>query len=216
LGKLDFHSVEAIVLLSPHGQTTGVYGRVTGSLDAFGVRGLKVDRRGDDRLTRALSETWGQPVLDETADHGIAVPLLHGFLPDVPVIAAAIAESSPDPAAEGKAFADVLKAATQDLTVGVVVSAHLSPSLTERAPVYVPGDRRADVIEATERTLAVLHSDAGDHASGMAAADAMGSCSLGCWSAFFSLGLRGAAEILSREEPVGVGYVVATWHASAS
>jgi hypothetical protein len=88
---LDLGEVDAFVLISPHGERSGVYGGAEGSLAGFGVSGASLKREVDSRLAVRLRERWGRPALEGT-DHGISVPLMLGLLPDVPVVAVTLRE----------------------------------------------------------------------------------------------------------------------------
>ena len=92
IAGLEFEDIDAIVLLSPHGVETGVYRATAGSLDAFGLPGIRATHPTDDEIVGELSSAWRRPILDGRVDHGILVPLLC-MCPTVPVVATSIKET---------------------------------------------------------------------------------------------------------------------------
>lgn len=190
--SLDLSGAEAIVLASPHGSQTGVYRSPEGDLDAFGPRCLGVSRVGHEDLTAALAGAWGRPVLDDTADHGIVVPL-RLLAPTVPVIAVAFEEGTD--ADDGLAGA----VASLGRSVAFVASANLSPGLDARSPLpSLEGAPEADAAvldalrEAPERVVAPP-----------------GSCAAPVLAAFGALFGGRPCDLLAYEHPFGVGYAVA-------
>lgn len=196
VGSIDL-GVGAAVIASPHGKTTGVYRRAAGGLDGLGPRGISVEA-SETPFTAALARTWGKPLLDPPADHGVVVPMkllrVHG-----PVVAVAFAEGAPD----DDGLADALRAAGFEGTF--VASANLSAGLDERSPVpSIEGaaDVDAAVVRALEHGPRDLTGMAGDLARAS-------SCAAGPLAAFGSLFGDASCEVLAYEHPFGVGHVVA-------
>lgn len=205
-------AADAVVVLSPHGRAAGVYRRVRGSLDGFGLAGCAVDVPTDDALARALAESWGRPLLDGPCDHGVVVPLALAR-PAIPVVAAALPECTGpgagpvrDALDEGARVAAALRAVTAEARVAFVASAHTAASLTPRAPLT---ERR----EGRKLDDVVIAALAGD-ATRLGALDERawsdaGACGGGPLRAFASLASGMRAEVRAYDAPLGVGYVVA-------
>ena len=196
---------DVVVIVSPHGATTGVYRAAAGNLDAFGPRGMAVDAPPTVDLAAAVATAWDRPLLDGLADHGVVVPLRLVDTGDTPVVAVAFEEDlAPEAAvAEGESLARALHA--NDATIAFVASAHTSAGLTEKAPLpSLPGASEAD-----EAVLAALRSDPGELVACLDALAAAGSCSVAPLAAFALLCGARPSELLAYEHPFGVGYPVA-------
>ncbi|MDQ3982440.1 MAG: hypothetical protein M3271_07145, partial [Actinomycetota bacterium] len=93
--SLELGRADVLVIVSPHGSSTGVHARTKGNLDAFGPRGIDVERPTDTAFARALAGAWGRPLLDQALDHGAVVPLKLLHTRGLPVVAVAFREGTP-------------------------------------------------------------------------------------------------------------------------
>lgn len=203
------------MLLSPHGRATGVYSRIQGSLSAFGVGGIVLERDvgAGAGATSVVAERWGAPLLGGAVDHGVLVPLLTMSLPDVPLVAATLADGSglDEDRAQGAVTASLrlahaLRSLSQDRQVAFVASANTAAALSPRAPYT----ERSVAIELEDGLLGGLGTDAGlaqDLARDMSATGM--SCGVGPLTAFGDLCRGSPVELVAYERPVGVGYVIA-------
>ncbi len=222
--SIDLTGVDLVVVLSPHGPASGVYGRLRGSLDGFGIAGFSWEGRTDADLVTALARRWSKSVLREGIDHGVLVPLALVRVPDVPVVAATLAETTP--ASTGLAVscrADV-RAVVQDArdfataardVFDTRATAFLASVNTSAAPTPRPPPGEADGDDAEKEMLAVLKRDVGELEE--LAVDAWrrgSSCSAGPIAAVGRLFCGGRAEVLAYARPFGVGYPVASLVAS--
>lgn len=211
--KNGFEDVDAVVLLSSHGERSGVYARVAGSLDGFGIPGVVGRRATDPELQSMLAAAWGGRVVGGPVDHGVLVPLLCGVAPDTPVVAATVAEvTGPAPSDvnamldDARAFVDALLSVSAHRRIALVASLNTSAALTPRAPL---GYRR-EAVEVESRVLAALETDLGalpELAGDLWACG--GSCGAGPLWVFGSVFSGHAATITCYERPFGVGYLVA-------
>lgn len=199
---------DVVVVLSPHGDSTGVYRTVEGTLDDFGVRNVKLRTLSDDQGARLVADRWQAAVLDPPIDHGVLVPLLLCGVRGVPVIAATLPEgaSVEESLAHASRFADVVRTLAASRRVLFLASAHTSGALTPRAPF---GELPEAV--ALDRRLAAAVADDAGAAEDLARdiANVGRSCGAGPLGAFGRMFRGTPAQVLAREAPVGVGYLVA-------
>lgn len=208
-------TADLVVLVSPHGNATGVYERARGSLGGFGLSEVEAERPTDDDAVRTLAAAWNRPVLGGPADHGVVVPLLVAPLGSAPVVACAFGETTGptargvgDALEEAKRFSEALAslAGRNDRRVALVASAHGAAALGQKAPL---GDRP----EAAELEAALLHaleSEVEQLASIPAGLwERAGSCGAGPLAAFGRALSGSPASLLAHEAPAGVGYIVA-------
>ena len=201
-----------LVVVSPHGARSGVYGRVEGTLDGFGFPGLSLERPADEAAER-LARRWRKPLLDGPVDHGVLVALrLVGG--EAPVVAATIAEADTSDEAlvvgaidEAGALADALVDLDGRDRV-LLTSANTSAALSPRAPLT----ERPEAIEAEAALVRALTDDAASlerHARRLALEG--GSCAAAPLTvcARVLAGRRGSVR--AHECPVGVGYAVVVW-----
>ena len=201
------------VVLSPHGPRTGVYRRVRGDLNDFGLRGVTVERRTDRAFGKEIARAWGQPLLEEPLDHGVVVPLQIAIPPVLAVVAAAIeeftgpAEGSVEQALEaGASFARAMKELGETRDLIVAASAHTSAALSPAAPLT----ERPAGHELERRLTQALDEDLGLLAEIEPElwADS-GSCGAGTLHAFGLMFAGRNATTTFREAPFGVGYLLA-------
>jgi hypothetical protein len=197
--------VDVVVIVSPHGEATGVHATVNGSLRPLGVPGVAVERLADGLAVRALARAWGRPLLDGGIDHGLVVPLALLDDDDRPVVAVALGESD-DPIAQARSLSSALAEVFGDRSIAVLASANTSIALSARAPLT----ERAEARAVESRLLARLQRDA-RAAADLAPAVARdgGSCGAGPLTIFGELCAGEPVEVLAYEVPVGVGYLVA-------
>ena len=210
IAALDLDDVDAIVLLSPHGAETGVYRATAGSLDAFGLPGIRATHPTVDEIVGELSSAWRRPILDGRVDHGVLVPLLC-MCPTVPVVATSLEEarsfdraSMEESAAEGQRFAAALST-LRGLRLAFVASCNTSAGLNARAPLT----EVKQAVEVEERLLGDLGrgtlSDSLAVELGVA-----GSCAAGTLAAFAATFAGSPIHLRAHDAPFGVGYLVAT------
>ena len=210
IATLGFDDIDAIVLLSPHGAQTGVYRAAAGSLDAFGLPGIRATHPTDDEIVEKLSSAWRRPILDDRVDYGVLVPLLC-LCPSVPVVATSLEEtrsfdraSMEESAAEGLRFSDAL-ATLRGRRVALVASCNTSAGLNARAPLT----ELKQAVEVEERLLGDLGrgvlSDALAVELGVA-----GSCAAGTLAAFAATFAGSFIQLRAHDAPFGVGYLVAS------
>lgn len=209
---VDASAVDAVVVVSPHGNETGVYRRVAGSLDAFGVRAFARSVPAAEELAEALAGAWERPLIDGSADHGIVVPLWWLSAP-VPVVACTFEEMTGplgrgcDGVADAAAdLAAALASIDAGRTVGVVASAHLSAGLTARAPL----GELAGAGDFDDRIVAALGVEPGRMLDVPPAEwRAAGACGLGPLATVARLCPTRPARAVAYIRPFGVGYVTA-------
>ena len=175
--------VDALILLTPHSRTPGVYASVAGDLSGFGVPEIDAKAETDDEVAAAL----GLPMVESRIDHGVLVPLLLGGW-DVPVVGVGVAS-------------DAAVNLETDRRVAVLGSLNLSAGLSPRAPL-------TEIAGATESESAFVEAVAKDvtAAAGMVPPGSCGGSVMATMGRLF--GGR-AARVLAHEAPVGVGYLVA-------
>ncbi len=207
--SLQLGDPDVVVVISPHGDRSGVYRRATGCLDAFGPRGITVDAPTDESVVEKLAAEADLPVLEEEADHGVVVPLRLLDTGGAPVVAVTFAEGGHDLRtlfAEAAAVARALPLAATG-TTAVVFSVNTSAGLSDRSPLpALPRARdveravldalREDPARLSDR-LPVLDRDAGS----------CGAAPLATAAALFS---RTPFGLDAYEHPFGVGYAVAS------
>lgn len=202
-GSYRFPDVDALVIASPHGPSTGVYAGRRGDLDAFGCPGIMVEAPAAADLAGEVGRTWHAPTLGAHLDHGIVVPLLLGILPSVPVVATVVTDAS-----EGKALADAVAevAEKRKTRIAFVASANTSVALTERAPLGL----KDDAVEIEKRFIQRLQMDSAVAETDVAElADVGGSCGSGPLTAFGHLFPGRGAQVIAYDHPFGVGYLFA-------
>lgn len=183
--SIDLAEADAIVLLTPHGDGTGVYREIAGDLTGFGVRGIDAEAETDESLVQEIA----RPRLDSRIDHGVLVPLLLAGW-EVPVVAIALDR----PAS--------LQLHNARKRVAVVASINGSAGMSPRAPLTeIPG-----AAAAQDRFVGALEADLSEAAR----VDLPGSCAASVLATFADLWSGARARVLAHEAPVGVGYVVAS------
>lgn len=206
---IDTDDADLLIVISPHGVTTGVYASHRGSLDGFGVSDVVFEATPDPQAAESLAARWGRPLIDEEIDHGagVAIALLEAHMPTV--ICAIAEAAAPDDIERAVEDGEKLAAAITELDgrrVFVAASAHGSAALGPRAPL---GERAAGpVLDAAIRRA--LERDPGAIAVIPATkwSDA-GACGAGPLSAFARLFAGRSTTLLSYSHPFGVGYFVA-------
>jgi hypothetical protein len=206
LGSIDLEDVDAVILLSPHGRSAGVYRTPRGDLSGFGIGDVAAERATDPGLVESLAAAWGAPVLEGPADYGVVVPLLLVSLPAVPLVACALPEGCPPAGDVQSSLGRALETVSSSRRLGLVVSAHASAGLSARAPLTeLPGARAAE-----DRLVGALADDAGSLVElGPEIARAGGSCSGATLEVFGGVFSGRKVHVRSHEYPFGVGYVVA-------
>lgn len=201
------------VVLSPHGDQTGVYRRVRGDLTGFGVGQSVVQRKTDRVFGKELSRRWSEPLLEDDVDHGVLVPLVVGLPPTLTVVGATLKEvTGPDAAPidqaieSAKSFASAVAAIAEQRDLIIAASAHTSAGLSPAAPLTeLPAGK-----ELEKEITKALEDDLG-HLTEIDAqlwADA-GACGVGPLTAFGTLFAGRTAKTTFREAPFGVGYLLA-------
>jgi len=212
IGSLDWGSAEVCVVVSPHGSRSGVYRRVAGSLDDFGVKDMDGEWPTATEDLAGLARSWGSDVLEGPIDHGVFVPLALGCAHGLPVIAVTLAER-PGPANGGAGCAEKLANAVSSLGERAVfiASGHMSAALSPKAPVTGLTHARATEKEALES----LRDDAGSLCASAAKLLTLGgTCSAGSLAAFGHRFRGRTTDVLAYGCPFGVGYLVASVGAS--
>ena len=201
------------MVLSPHGADTGVYRRVRGNLDGFGVRGVGVERRTDRAFGKELARSWGTQLLDEDVDHGVVVPLMVAVPGGLSVVAAALGEITgpkggrvAEVREQARRFAAAVATLGEERDLVVAASAHTSAALSSAAPLT----ERPAGHELEERVTKALDQDLGL----LAEIDddlweESGACGAGPLTAFGLLFAGRSAITTFREAPFGVGYLLA-------
>ncbi|MPZ70368.1 MAG: hypothetical protein GEU71_12700 [Actinobacteria bacterium] len=207
---------DVVILVGPHGPTTGVYRTPAGSLAGFGAPGMHAGAARSE-VSTTLAEAWGVPEIDGS-DHGVIVPLLLDALPPVPIVACTLAdwtgnstgwgdEGDPDTSmASAARLGEAIASLAADGSVLVVASAHTSAALSPRAPLT----EREEGSRLDDRILGALRGDPRgllDISPSQWAAG--GACGAGPLTLFGQLFGGRSCEVLAYEAPVGVGYLVA-------
>jgi hypothetical protein len=203
LASIEVSSDDLVVVLSPHGEETGVYASARGSLASLGLPDVRAEGTFDRAGAGELAESWGTPLLQQMPDHGVLVPL-HLLRLRAPVVGCAIAESLDHETriAEGKRFAASLSEFADGRGVTFLASMNTSCSLSTRAPLT----ERAEGKELDRRLIERLESGAGPEIE-TDLWNAAGSCAAAPFAAWTELFKR--AGIVGYEHPFGVGYLVA-------
>jgi hypothetical protein len=205
----DGSSVVAVI--SPHGQSSGVYAAAEGSLAGQGLPEVRFKSDPSPLLAKELADLWDRPLLEGDFDHGIGVPLrLAAF--EGTVLGIALRETtgpggSPLPTILEDARALAASLARLSVDIVVVASAHTAASLSPRAPLTdLPAGHAIDA-----SILEALQSDVGRVTEiGAQQWRDSGSCGAAPLTSL-SLLFRGSpAKVHAYGHPVGVGYVVAT------
>jgi hypothetical protein len=205
-------SSRVVIIVSPHGADGGVLSAASGSLDGFGMNGFKMIAEVDADVAGALSRAWGRPLRDLPADHGAVVPFLLLESGELPVVVAAIREVSgtrgtPEPAiADGASLAAALNETVAEIPATVVLSAHTSAALSDRAPLLDrPAGHRLHraVVHALESDIGLLREIGPDLWR------EAGSCGAGPLTVAGHLWAGRPARILAAASSTGVGYIVA-------
>jgi hypothetical protein len=217
---LDLGGPDLVVIVSPHGRTSGVYQDVGGSFTEFGVTGFSLDHATDAAAASDLAAAWGKPLVHDRVDHGVLVPLALLAVGNVPVVAVALQDTTSDStglapsrsaaveavAEDARGLAGAVEELCRERNVTFLASANTSAALNPRAPVTgLPGAQ-----EMEERTFAALRHDVGELED--LAADLWrlgGSCAAGPLVALSRLFAGRPAAVLAYECPFGVGYPVA-------
>lgn len=210
VASLEFET-PSVVVISPHGSTSGVHRTVGGSLNGFGMPHVDVERATDARLCESLAGSWGRPMLDGGLDHGVVVPLLCGLATGASIVGVCLREvTGPGSASLDDVMQDAsqLGEALRDLGdgVGVVASVNTAAALTPRAPLTErPGARDVErrLLEALGRELAGVEDIAYElWLEG-------GSCAPGPLVALARAVPDARTAPLVYDHPYGVGYLVA-------
>jgi hypothetical protein len=202
---IDLDGVDAIVVLSPHGQVDGVYTQSRADLARFGVPDSEVTWNTDAGLAKDLAVAWDVEILDDDVDHGVAVPIAL-TAPRVPVIGACLAEDPVSIDERSSKFASALAEVVIGRKTALVASINTSAGLSPRAPLTEIAGART--LEARFRKT--LEADAG-RIDGVVRelASTGGSCAAGPLLVFGALFAGREVDVLAHSWPVGVGYVVA-------
>lgn len=205
-------AAERVVVVSPHASCSCVYSDVRGDLASFGVEIGPARRRRDERGAATLASDWRMPLVTDDVDHGITVPLLLGCLPDAPVVAAGVVETT-GPDAHGAieqawddaaALARAVSLRAADDRIAVVVSAHLGAALDASAPLSL--DDRA--VDLEQEVLAALEYDVASFTPLGPALAASGSCGAAPLAVLATLFPGRRLTRLAYKAPFGVGYLV--------
>lgn len=194
LSRVRIAEGDLVVVLTPHAETTGVYAAPAGSLSDFGLPEVSGKWEASPEATGSL------PVIGAPLDHGALVPLL---LLGVTVPVCAIGVTTADLAS----VVDVVRDLAAKHEVFVLVSAHTSACLTERAPLPYS----FDALRLESRLITDLETDcvaARDAAEVLATVG--GSCSRFTLATFGMLFAGAAGNVLAYGSPFGVGYPVVT------
>ncbi len=204
--SLAWGQAEAVAVISPHGAAPGVYARVEGSLNGFGL-GIDGGREGGEGLAKELAVATGLALLEGPCDHGVLVPALLGCAPGLELVGVSLGEGSD--LAEMEEVITLLARALESLggRVGVAASAHSGAALSASAPLT----ELEGAVEAEAAWIDALRSDVGssEEATSRLALVA-GSCGAGPLRVLSALGRGRAAVLHAYERPFGVGYVVAS------
>ncbi len=202
--SLDLSDCDLVVVLSPHGETPGVYTKPEGDLRSFGVD-LDLTCDGVPEAAAEIAGRWGRPLIDGAADHGALVPLaLMG--PHPPAVCCAVRDGDPSASADARALAAALMSMTAPAKWAFVASVNTSAGLSPRAPLTELSGARV----AEEDFLTALGRDAGETAeAGRRLQERGGSCAAAPLAALARLFDGLPAKVHAYEAPFGVGYVVA-------
>lgn len=186
-----------LIVLTPHADATGVYARNEGSLAGFGVPGVSAT------VPSEPIEHLSLPTIDEPLDHGALVPLvLLGMKRPVTVVGLS-------GSADISKVVEQVRTLATDRDVFLLVSAHTSARLTERAPLPYS----FDAMRLDSRLVGEIEEDCvalQDAAQEMESVG--GSCSRPTLQAFGELFAGAEGSVLAYGFPFGVGYLVITAH----
>jgi hypothetical protein len=195
---------DLVVICSTHGDRTGVYTTASGDLGGFGLD-LSLQLSTDPVVAKELAESWGRPLLDADADHGVTAALLGAGAEGALVVACCIpydGDFNDDVATLTSALVDL----AEERALTFVASAHGSASATPRAPLTErPEGKELDTaifsaLRDGPEALLDIPLELWERA---------GSCGAPPLRVLGGLGL-GPANLLAYDAPVGVGYLVAT------
>jgi aromatic ring-opening dioxygenase LigB subunit len=200
-----------VIVVSPHGERSGVYAGTRGSLRRLGPPDVVGQADPAPEVAQALARAWDRPLLTGEVDHGVAVPLRMA-LGTTRAIGVSLQETTGPGAGDlAAALEDARElagciGALPDPTV-VVASAHTSAALTRRAPLTeLPAGRELDaaIIDALGTDIGRL-TEIPERAWTEG-----GSCGAGPLVVLGHLFRGRRATVLAYDYPVGVGYLVAT------
>lgn len=212
---IGFETFDLVIMVSPHGRRSSVYRDLKGSLAGFGYPRIQYEGSTNQGVAARLADAWGQPLLEDPVDHGILVPA--GLSQSsAPVVGVTFRETSDVDGAgtsiveeEVRALVAAIQSVSGPGSVLFVASANDSAGLTARAPLTeLPGASglRDELIDG-------LLTDVGqvEDVARRLAADS-GSCGLAPLLCLARLFPGQKADVLAKEQPVGVGYTVAVTH----
>jgi aromatic ring-opening dioxygenase LigB subunit len=179
-----------------------------GDLSGFGISDVAVEQKTNTDLSSMIADRWGQPMLDETLDHGAVVPLAMSIVGDLPIVVCTLPEvTGPDAAdvevviAEANKLADTLLALDEDYAV--ICSAHGAATLSDRAPL-LPNPSGT---ELQKRITEALSGNLGEILAIPAQLwHEAGSCGPGPLTLFARVFEGRTSELFGEEAPFGVGY----------
>lgn len=213
LGPIQDRTADLVVLVSPHGNRSGVYSRAGGSLKPMSLPDVTADVPTEFELQWDLVFEWHKERLDAEPDHGIVVPLALNALPsDASVLACAMRETTgpgnafdEEDARSAEVLARAIASIASERTVAVIASAHTSAALSDRAPLT----RRPEAEKFEDRLLSTLERDLAGivELEGWEAGDPCGRGPLLVLAHLF--GGRGL-ETHAYDSSTGVGYLVAS------
>lgn len=188
-----------VLVVSPHGHGSSVYGRPSGSLAGFGLEGVEVDLPTASSDVTEVLQGWAGGAIEKQLDHGAIVPLrLLGIAQ--PVVAVSVGS---DASGLSRAIRDI--ATIHDLFV--ICSAHTSARLTERAPLPYS----LDAVRLDAGFVTDIEQDCAAALVGAADLETVGSsCSGATLSLFGALFSGRPGTVQAYGAPFGVGYPVVT------
>ena len=200
-----------VIVVSPHGERSGVYAGARGSLRKLGIPDVVGEAKPAPEIAGDLASAWNRPLITEEVDHAVAVPLRMAP-PGTRAVGVCLEETTGPTAGNLAAVLNDARelagciAALPDPAV-VVASAHTSAALTPRAPLTeLPAGRKLD-----DAILEALRTDVGRLTEIPERAWAEGgSCGAGPLVVLGYLFRGRRATVHAYEYPVGVGYLVAT------
>jgi hypothetical protein len=205
--QIDLADPDLVVIISPHGPSTGVYASPAGSLAGFGRPQARLDASSDPDLVRRVAEDWRQPVLESEADHGVVVPISLLGPGEMPVLACTLRDEGPIPEVrrEAEALASIVRDLADSRRVAFVASLNASTALSPRAPLM----ERSEGIALDAAILDGLSRDGAQRWVPDEMWSSGGSCGAGPFAAWMLLCAGLPLEEISYESPFGVGYLVA-------
>lgn len=224
--ELKNSAIETIVIVTPHAEIRpdSFLIRVpkspsfTGNMSAFGAPEVSVSFERDRLMTARIIETAAsqgisvEPVDEEALDYGTTVPLyyLASGLPNIQIVSLSSSLSS---AAEHVRMGELVREVTEksDKKVAFVASAELAHKLFKHSPHgFSPKAQAWD-------TKLVADLREGDYESVLCQdpfdLDEVGTCGFGAIAMLLGLVQESLKnhEILSYENPGGIGCVVGVW-----